>query len=150
MRRISIIGLMVLIIFSLSFMGFAQDINKDQAKSFQIKPRLHWSTLTPFIIRPYSIGNYRVGITVFGLDGSPRNKIFINYPIEKETYLLFSESTNYLQNRLHAYDLHRFGERIHFRTRINDISLICVQFFNSGVKALRWFRSKRSLDFNCY
>ncbi len=62
--------LVLVLILGLTSMGLAETSKKQVAAQdgFQIKPKLFWSTISPLVIRPFSLDNYRVGLTVIGLD----------------------------------------------------------------------------------
>lgn len=66
MRKLPLILVMVL---GISLMGLTESpagSNEAKKDGFKIKPKLFWSTVTPFIIR----SDHLIGATVFGLDGS--------------------------------------------------------------------------------
>lgn len=70
MRKIFLIFALV---FSLVPVGFANDSKKPSAtqeNGFQIKPKLFWSSISPLIIRPFNLSDYRIGLTVVGFDCS--------------------------------------------------------------------------------
>lgn len=67
------------LILNLSFIGWAD------TDSFKIKPKLYWSTMSPFVIHNFS----RVGLTVLSFDGSIfeyKNFSFLSVGIGLQAY----------------------------------------------------------------
>lgn len=84
---------LILVLFlSLVFVGFAENSEKSatvKKDNFKIKPKLFWSFISPLVIRPFSLSNYRFGLTIVGLDGSLlkyKNFCFLAAGVGLQTY----------------------------------------------------------------
>lgn len=60
------IFLVVILIMGLTSMGLGKEQKAVQKDGLKIKPKLYWSTISPFVIHKF----YRLGLTVIGFDGS--------------------------------------------------------------------------------
>jgi hypothetical protein len=56
--------------FLISALVFGLVLTGQASDGFQIKPKLFWSSISPLIIHPFNLSNYRFGFTIVGFDYS--------------------------------------------------------------------------------